>query len=153
MEIRKATIDDLPELIRLGRAMHEESPRFRDWAFADEKAAALAQNIVGGAGLALVAVKDGEVIGMLASVVAEHFFSYAPYAADLVVYVTPAHRGSSACYRMVRQWDQACSEVVVESVLGISTDVAPERTRKLYEKLGYKLSGYIMVKRYVRRTN
>lgn len=151
-KIRFATEHDVPVIVELGRRMHAESPRFSFFEFSEEKAVETTCLALSD-GLLLVAEQDGGVVGMIAGLPGEHFFSRARYICDLVCYVLPDYRGTSIGSRLVREWDKVISEAdldLAESILGISTEVQPERTKELYERLGYRLSGYIMVKDNVR---
>lgn len=149
MIIRHAALEDVPALVALGRDMHDESPRFRGLPYDETQVTYVGRNLIENEdGLVLVAEHDGQLAGMLAGVAVQHFFCAEFYATDLVFYVVPEHRGSSAAFRLLAQWRTHWrSRGVTELVLGVSTEVHPERTMRLYERLGYRRSGGIMVSR------
>lgn len=149
IKVRKGTPADIPELVALGRAMHHESPRFSHVPYCEAKTANVTRGLMA-RGTVLVATYKGHIVGMLVGAIVEHFFSSAKYACDFVVYVRPEFRGGHAAVALLKEWDKLACGQVDESVLGISTEVEPDRTRKLYEHFGYEVSGYIMVKKYVR---
>lgn len=128
--------------------MHAESPRFARFGFDPEKAWALAARVMNEAGFMLiVADRGGELVGMFAGFVAEHFFSSARYASDIVLYVTPEYRGGTTAVRFIHIFERwAAKSGAAECVPGVSTEVHAERTEQLYERLGYKRSGVIMQK-------
>lgn len=151
--VRTATEADIPALIAMGRKMHAESPRFKSLAFSAEKCEALIRRLLDPLpqppGTVLVAVEGPQVVGMMGGFVVEHFFSHDRYASDLVVYVAPGHRGGSAFVRLVFAFeDWAASRGACEIVLGVSTELNPEATVAMYERLGYaRLQGRSVLKR------
>jgi GNAT superfamily N-acetyltransferase len=153
-EVRRATPADFPALIAMGRALHDESPRYRDMPFNPDKLLALAGRLQGSLlyadAVILVATAGGEPVGMTVGVVAERFFNDERYVTDLTVYVKPEHRGGSAFLRMIRALEAwAADQGVADLAIGVSTEIHADRTVCAYEKLGYRLAGYTMVKRNV----
>lgn len=148
-EIRAATEKDIPAMLGLAKRMHGESPRFARLTFSPAKCEALLRGLLGGqvVGGVLVAEKAGIIVGMAAGFVVEHFFGIEKVASDLAVYVAPEHRGGSIAVKLIRAFEKVGREGgAVEVTLGISTEVAAERTVALYQDLGYRLSGYLMLK-------
>lgn len=148
VRIRSATILDTPALVELGRLMHAESPRFRRFDFDGEKIAQLAVMLIQSPdGILLVAEVDGELVGMYAGFVSEHFFGHDRFATDYVAFVAPAHRGGTVFIRLLAEFErQAAARGAKEVFPGVSTEVRADRTATLYERRGYRLSGYIAVK-------
>jgi len=151
--IRQATIEDLPSLIEMGRALHAESPRYRGMAFSEAKLIRLFDDLHGTLlskpGVCFVAERDGYVIGMTVGIIAARWFSEELFLSELTMYVKPEHRGGTAFRRLVDAMEQwAALEKVGPPVFGVSTDVHPERTVKAYERMGYQLAGYTMVKNH-----
>lgn len=150
MEIRNATIDDVDALVELGEMMHAESPRYRALTYDPVKVAGIALHLIyDPAAQVLVAEQDGQLIGMLAGMIVEHFFGDDCYATDYVFFVRPEHRGSSAAPRLYRAWEELLKADgrVKEVSLGISTEIHPEHTRRFYARLGFRETGAIMVKK------
>lgn len=148
-KVRKATFDDIPALLAMGAAMHAESPRFRAMPYSEEKVYNLAVALLTqeGAGGILVAEADGIIVGMFSFVVSEQFFGPASYAADLVVYVKPEHRGGSAFLKLVRAFENWADELGVhEKLIGVSTMLNTKQTISAYEKLGYEFFGGLLRK-------
>lgn len=150
--IRNATAADLPEMIEMGRALHDESPRYRDMAFKPDKLRrlfdALQGTLLTKPGCALVAVKDGHIIGMTVGIIAERWFSDDLFLSEQTMYVKPEHRRGLAFHRLVKALEGwALDQGVKDMALGVSTEIHPEKTVQMYERLGYQLAGYSMVKR------
>lgn len=148
-KVRAATPDDVDAMVSMGRALHAESPRYRDKAFSEEKLRALASLITEPADnqLFMVAEVGGIVAGMMVCVLSERWFSYEKFATDLTLYVKPEFRGTSAFPRLVGVFEQwAKAQGVHDFTLGVSTEIHPGKTVGAFERMGYTLAGYTMVK-------
>lgn len=144
--IRRGGMDDIPALIKLGAKMHKESPKFKGSDYSEEKCAQLGAQLVEQGGIFLAEV-DEEPIGMLLGMVVPHFFGNDLISTDLVVFVEPAHRGGTLVVRLIKKYETWAISMGAKHInFGISTEIEAERTAKLYERLGYKISGYIAVK-------
>lgn len=135
----------------MGRALHDESPRYRDMSFNEQKLEALAVRLQGtllaSDAAILVADLDGELIGMFIGVISERWFSDDKFVTDLTLYVKPEHRGGSSFLRLIKAFEAwAASQGVHDIAIGVSTEIHAARTVRAYEVLGYRLAGYTMVK-------
>jgi L-amino acid N-acyltransferase YncA len=150
MIIRDANIDDVVILIELGKILHNESDRYRNIKFSEEKAFQVISNLINmDNGIVVVAEDHNGIVGMIGGMVGEHFFSHDLYACEFSVYVHPNKRGAMASVRMIKEFErQAIALGAKEMVLGISTDIDVDRTSKLYGKLGYKQYGVTTIKRF-----
>lgn len=149
MEIRTATPDDVEQLVMLGRWAHAESPRYRGIEFDVERAKDFAHAMLRNPWAAFIVADDaGVLVGAFGGIVVPHFFSDERYASDVFMYVVPERRGSYVAVRLLRRWEAILRNDgrVRESLLGISSEVASDRTRNLYKRLGYRDAGYLMVK-------
>lgn len=141
MEVRTATEADVPELLEMGRAMHAESPRYRHRHYSPDKVEQFARRLVATGGTHVAEI-DGRIVGMFAGFVVEDWFGNDRVASDFVVYVRPEHRGSSAFVRLVKAFEKwAAGQGAVEIAPGVSTEVDPDKTVALYERLGYRALG------------
>jgi GNAT superfamily N-acetyltransferase len=145
MQIRPATIEDLPALLELGRRMHQESPRFNRLSFNDEKVRnLLMMATVSPNYCMLVADNDGEMVGGFAGFIAAHWFSDDLVASDLALFVQPGRRGGLAGARLVKEFIAWAKERGPKQInLGISTGVSVEETAQLYSAIGLKQFGYL----------
>lgn len=89
--IRLATQADLPELMRLGRAMHAEGPEFGIEPL-DEAVAERALGQLIGLGTLLVAADGAALVGFVAIVVLRRFWTGAEFAEEAALYVAPEWR-------------------------------------------------------------
>jgi GNAT superfamily N-acetyltransferase len=126
--------------------MVSESPRFSKFAFAIEKAIKLFEYLDQNGGL-FVAVNRDEIIGFFAGIITEHYLSFDRCAQDIGVYVVPEHRGSTAFPRLIYAFeDWAKQHGVTDLVLGVSTGILQDQTVCMYERMGYKIASYGLVK-------
>lgn len=144
--IRPARHDDLGRLAEIGAVLHSESEHFQRCRYAPEKVqvflGALLQSTDG---LVLVVEKDGEIVGGIAAMVAEQWYSFDRIATDVSVFILPEHRGGTAPARLLNAYrDWAASRGAVYALAGISTSVTVERTQALYEALGARYVGPMM---------
>lgn len=138
-EIRQATQADVAGIVKMGAAFYEESPyasvKPYNLAGAEEFAKDLVDNHY-----YLVALKNGEYVGMAAAMI-----SLVPInpdilaASEVVFWVAPAHRGTSVAIRLAQALEEAILnsedvDVLVMSKLASS----PAVVDKLYRKMGYR---------------
>ena len=147
MVIRRATEDDLADLVWAACDMVNESPAWE--AFDPEAMRRTLGMIFKGGGVAFVAElpKRSRLAGTVVAFISTRPFSGEKFVADLGVYVAPEHRGSGLASQLVRVLEAwAREEGAVEVQLGISSQIHAERTGKLYERLGYQQTGLVFTK-------
>lgn len=94
-----------------------------------------------------VAIKKDQIVGFIAGVVVEQFLSLDLFACDIGVFVLPEFRGGSCFVRLVKTFENWAKEKGAQEIqLGVSTGVHPEQTVRMYERLGYKMSSYGLIK-------
>lgn len=154
LRIRDIERRDIEVVVAMCRAMSDESPFYRERTFSEKKVRELITQIVTSWARPLfgkiVETEDGKPVGMIGAQIQEYFMSEEIFSTDFGIYLAPEYRNGSIFPRMVKQYEEwALSKGVhLEDIhLGISTGVAPERTVCLYERLGYKLMSYNMVKK------
>lgn len=154
-EVRRATAADTPALIELGRAMHAESPRYRDMPFSETRLQALAARLHSSGTLLVeeaalfIAEADGKPVGMAIVFIDEPLLSDAKFATDLVVYLKPEHRGGRLFLKLVRAFEAwAIQQGARQIVLGVSTGVHSEQTVNAYRRLGYQPAGNTCTKAF-----
>lgn len=148
-EVRRATAADGPALVALGRAMAAESPRYCRTNFDEAKCLQTFHALLEApVGIVLVAEDHTGLVGMMAGFALENFFGRAINASELVLYVTPALRGSRVALRLVKAFEQWAGEMGAETVeVGVSTEVHVERTVEFYQRLGFEPTGVRLLKR------
>lgn len=139
MIIREMTDDDVRQCIALGREMHRESV-YRYLDFSEDKLWAIWEQHKAHPTMYCmrVAEKEGEIIGAFVGLRFEHFFGHDVCSSDLILYVTPEHRGGTAAPRLVKEYEKwAIANGVKEIQIGVSTGVTVDRTAVLFQKLGF----------------
>ena len=148
-EVRTARPEDADEVLDLARAMHAESERYRRLRFSEPHIRSLYAALVPTGGI-LVVEHAGAIVGMVVGMLVPTWFGDGSefVASDLALYVEPEHRGTLAAPRLIRAFERwAVAHGAREVSLGVSTEIHAERTRELYERLGFKPTGYLTVKR------
>lgn len=147
MRVRPFEMLDYEQTLMLARMMHEEST-FSIHPFNEQAVQQLADACVSNPDMvALLAERDGEIVGFIVGFALEHFFSDARFASDLALYVHPAHRGSTAAIRLMANFEAwSRSRNCVELRMGAATGITPEKTDRFYQGLGYSITGTQYVK-------
>lgn len=147
-------VDFTPEyeaqVLDLARAMHSESVAHRSLPL--DEARVLEQlrmphdnpNVY-----FKIAVRGTEVVGGFFAIIAPVFFSGEMVTRDLAWFVKPSRRGGYAAALLVADWERwGKAKGVKKFMLGQSTGVEIEKTRHLFERLGYRTVGFNTVKEY-----
>jgi GNAT superfamily N-acetyltransferase len=88
------------------------------------------------------AVDGNELVGFGAFVITSHYFTDELIASDIIVYVRPERRGSSAAVKIIKKYILwAKEQKASHTTLGISSGIHPEKTKRFYERLGFKTIG------------
>jgi L-amino acid N-acyltransferase YncA len=140
MNLRLATIDDLPEICVLGRAMHEESS-FAPMDFDNEVVKETLTNLMHKNQFVVVAEgTNGEIIGGMAGSVTQSWFGNDSVANDLCIFIHKDHRGGLLAVKLIKlfvQWAKLAGAKQIRP--GV---VSGNRTAEsLYERLGFKRTG------------
>lgn len=141
--LRQATHGDLTAIIELAREMHDESPRFRRYAFLGYRLRTTLEAALnmGERGCLIVVERDGRIIGAFAGVAVDHFACDVLQACDLGLFVAQDARGGTTAARLVRAYLGWAAGIKAEPTISINTGVAVERTGQLLAALGAKQSG------------
>lgn len=149
IKVREMQAADVDALVDMAQAMHAESPRYRDATFCEAKTRHLMEYLATGPeGGGFVALADGAITGMIGGMATEYLFSTDKFVCDAGLYVVPERRGSSAAVRLIKAFESwAWAQGVREITLGISTGVQAGRTVCVYQKMGFRMASYGLVKR------
>jgi N-acetylglutamate synthase-like GNAT family acetyltransferase len=140
--IRKATLDDLPRLARLGGILHGESD-YAQYDFSIEKVYEYLYSLVDSPdGIMQVGEEADEIVGAFIGCVGSHWFGDCKVSYDLALFVAPKRRGTMLCARLVKAYIRAATDLGVDEILiGNSTAVRSDRVdmvERLYERLGFR---------------
>jgi GNAT superfamily N-acetyltransferase len=97
--------------------------------------------------IAFLAIDDDKIVGFMAAMVHEYFFSNRKRVSDLGLYVLPEYRGSRAALKLVKSLETWAKQTGADDLhLGQTTAVDIDKTRQFYERLGYKTVGFNTIK-------
>lgn len=143
MIIKKATIDDLPVIIEMAKSFHRESDA-RKYTLTDERIKELITLIIS-TGLGILAVKDGEAIGMMGAMLQKNVFFDELMAGDYLIYVKPEYRGTEAAQLLVDYYIQWAKTYGARCIgIDIESGINDERAINFYNKMGFRVTGYHM---------
>lgn len=143
--IREGTPDDIPIIVAMGKELHEESPVFAGMSFSEDRMAFfLRSEFMAQAGCSFIAEEDGSPIGMfLGLIINPHHFSDDLIADELCYFIREEHRGGPSGLLLISAYEKwAWGRGAVLVTVEVSSGIRPERTLKLYERLGFQLQGY-----------
>ena len=146
-EAPKTVIEDIPaidlmKVVHLGRDFHQESS-FRRISF-DEGILInfLSAAIVNDSYYLRGAYHRGLLTGVLVGYLTPYVFSQELHAVETALYVIPDKRGSSAAFKLIKNFEQwAISKDAREVIITIRSDINKHRVTKLYNKLGFQSEG------------
>lgn len=140
--IRKATLDDLPDMLRLGAMMHAES-RYASMKFDPAVLAeTIAQLIASPYGFAWVAIRESQTVGVMLAGVGAQWFSRELTTFEYGVYVEPEHRGSMLGIRLIKSYKEWALSVGAKIVQGgVTANIEDGNAGKIYERIGFDKIG------------
>lgn len=145
MKIAPPTLDDIPQLVELGRLCHLES-RFSRLCYDGERVAMRFAHMIEKPLSTTFFVgalhSSGELHGLMIGSIDEYFFSHERIASSIFLLVHPQHRGGLSAIKMVmafRAW--AHTRNAAEMYVGVASGVAMQRTGRFLSKLGLEFSG------------
>lgn len=97
--------------------------------------------------IAFLAIDNDKIVGFMAAMLHEYFFSSRKRVSDLGLYVLPEYRGSRAALKLVKSLETWAKQTGADDLhLGQTTAVDIDKTRQFYERLGYKTVGFNTIK-------
>ena len=95
----------------------------------------------------ILAIDNDKIVGFIAAILHEYFFSNRKRVSDLGFYVLPEYRGSRAAIKLVKSLETWAKQTGADDLhLGQTTAVDIDKTRQFYERLGYKTVGFNTIK-------
>lgn len=145
--IRSADKSDLDDLVEMGRAMHAES-NYAPLAFSELVYRRFLEAVLEHEQCCiLIAERNQGVVGVYIGVVNNAFFSMDKIAQDVLLYVTPEHRGGMAAMWLIKAFEAwAMEQGAIQIRPGISVGGPIEVAARLYHAAGYQTAGYTFVK-------
>jgi GNAT superfamily N-acetyltransferase len=143
MIVRTLRREDIDRLVPMGRRMHGETA-YSFLPFDEDKIRQLMGGIIErpDAWCGLVAEDCGKPVGMLGGYLTTYFFCDEKLACDLILFVEPEWRGSSAAARLIRAFREwAVERGARELCLSVSTGACAGAIGRFYRGLGFAQVG------------
>lgn len=138
--IRKATLADVPEIVRMS-ALFYPTTHYADWCAMDEStvsdlATALIEDHV-----FLVAESDGALVGMVGIFLCPFLFNRnVSFGCEVVWWVDPAKRGGHIATSLLNAIEQPLRDAGAARVQMVHMPNSPPQAAALYERMGYARS-------------
>lgn len=138
--IRKATLDDVPEIVRMS-AMFYPTTHYAEYCEMDEDSVAgLASGLIEN-DVFYVAENDGALVGMVGVAVVPFMFNRNErIAAEIVWWVSPEVRGSNIARRLLAAIEPDCRDAGAKRIQMVHMPNSPPQAAMLYERCGYSRS-------------
>ena len=139
MKIRHATKYDARSIINM-LWHYNDSGAIEGLSVADEKTALkILTHILAGAGIALVAEKNNEPVGMLLAFKVPFLWDNSKYIMNEIAYwVEEEHRGGTAGYRLIKEYVDECEQLKDEAIIAKYTISQMEGQTLNYSRFGFK---------------
>lgn len=143
-KVRPAKLEDVTRLVDLGEAMHAEAPNYCAIPFSRVKVAKLLTLLMVRDGVVFVTEKDGVIVGGIAGGVTEYWFSEEKFGFEYAFFLTKEARHGITAIKLQRAFKAWCGlQGVKRFIMGTSTGIATEGTKKFYQGLGMDLTGHV----------
>lgn len=150
MRIRDFTIDDVPTMIELGRKMQAES-NYDGLSFDPDVLMEMGYEWEADRASRFAKIaedENGKIYAMYVGFISRYYFGQDLVANDLLLFCDPDRRGGLAAAKLIKAFEEwAFANGAKEVRPASSTGVQIERTKQLYEALGYETIGHVFRKR------
>lgn len=138
--IRKGTLADVPEIVRMSAAFYPTT-HYAQWCDMDEETVAdLASSLIENH-IFFVAEDGGRLVGMVGLFIIPFMFNrHATSAGEVVWWVDPEARGSRVAASLLQAVEGACRDAGADRIQMVHMPNSPPQAAALYEKLGYSRS-------------
>ena len=144
---RDATLEDMPEIVRLIKLMHSETVWGGDEGF-EYQPQKMARSLYGyiknqPETLARLAMDGNRIIGIIIGDYGTMLFSDARQAREKLIFVHKDYRGGMIGPRLMKKFFAWAKSVnAAEAIGGANAGINPERTQQLWGKIGMAPFGY-----------
>jgi len=149
MKIREATKFDLPKVIDLISDFYDAVELdLKNYGELDlEYVNKLYHHIVLGGGVAIVAEHGDKLVGIILAVKNPNiFYPDKIVLNEMLIYVDPVHRKSSACYKMLLKYKEIGDKMIKDEAITTFTVTKTEHLDEIkFENLGYRKTEEVWV--------
>jgi N-acetylglutamate synthase-like GNAT family acetyltransferase len=138
--IRKANKFDIPRIFEMLRNYRDAGSINGVSDIDDEKTPMVVMtHILVGGGIALVAEKENEIIGMLLAIKSPNLWDEKKYMMyEIAYWVEPEHRNGTAGYRLLKEYVKLCDELVDNNQIERYTMTQMSGQKLNYSRFGLK---------------
>lgn len=147
MSIRIASERDLERIVELGSRSLVDGPYAGIIKDNPDCAREFAARVLSG-GTVLLGEEDGQVVGLVGFIVADHHFSGQRYAAELMWYVEPEHRKGGIAMQLMWEAEKLAKDKGAESMIFTAPN---DSVASLYKRFGYEQLEVVYSKSLVRK--
>lgn len=144
IRIRRASLEDIDQMVELGAEMHRESS-YKQYSFDRRRTENTLVGIIEDRlGIPLVAEKDGVILGGIVGGVSQHYFGLDMVASELALFITKDERKGRLALKILLAFIDEAKELGADQIaIGNSTGVEIERVKAIYERMGFKHVGFV----------
>ena len=145
MELRPATLIDVPELVELGHTFIQEAPNYKNRPYLAESAAKHFISLIKGGGAIFLVEYQEQIIGGFVGRIGGDWFNNIKIAFDDVLYVKPEFRKTRAAYMLIQafiRWSQLMGVSRIQC--GTTTGVESAACIRLYKHFGFTEDGTVL---------
>ena len=145
MQLRVATLLDVPALVAMGAEFIQEAPNYKSRPYFSDQAAIHFTNVIKGSGVVLVVEHDDQLIGGFVGRIGGDWFNGNKIAFDDALYVMPEFRTSRAAYLLIDAFVSWARLMNVDRIqCGTTTGVESAGCIRLYKHFGFTEYGTIL---------
>ena len=143
-KIRKATEDDVFDILILSREFSKEAPKTHKWN--KEKTEQFIFSALQNTNMTIFVLDvGGEIEGLLVGLLSELYMSHTVQATELAWFVSKEYRGKSASLELIKHFEKwakenGANQIGMGDIEGISS------LEKLYNRLGYERAETVYLK-------
>ncbi len=148
MVVRKATVEDLPQILELARHFMAGTQYAKWFKFDPRQLEPLAKALIGGAGVILLAeIELHHVVGMIAAMPFQDPFHGGAWVVDEVCWwVEPEHRQGLVGPKLLRSLEQWTRQKGVTTLKMVAPAESPD-VGAFYQRVGYTVLETVFYKR------
>lgn len=139
--IRAARFFDIPEIMQIGKKLHEIAITHNTlYDFDDEQAIQACKDfILSEDKLLLVCIRDNRIVGFFWAALTTPLAGKEIIATDVMLFVLPEYQGGQTAFNFIKQYEQWAKTKGAKGIeLSVSSGVNQSRTLAVYSYFGYK---------------
>ncbi|OTG80806.1 GNAT family N-acetyltransferase [Acinetobacter sp. ANC 4558] len=144
MQVRVATLGDVPAIIQIARQFILEAPNYSNRELSEESLTKNLQAVINGSGAVVLAERQSKVVGGIVCLTSKDWFNDELIAFEQVFYVDPKFRSSRAPFLLLEafiRWSKLMKANRIQC--GTTTKINTKGCLRLYERFGFREYGVV----------